>query len=63
LIGDDKYTGTLKNGVPEGNGIMKYANGDTYDGEWKDGKKNGYGTKVNAIDGSKYEGEYSNDKP
>ena len=42
---------------------MFYANGDTYDGEWKDGKKNGKGIKINQIDGSKYEGEYINDKP
>ena len=47
MIGDDKYTGTIKNGAPEGNGIMKFANGDIYDGEWKEGKKNGFGVKTN----------------
>jgi len=41
MIGEDKYTGTMKNGAPEGKGTMKYANGDSYEGEWKDGKKNG----------------------
>tara|TARA_B110000285_G_C15014599_1_gene558342 strand:+ start:62 stop:292 length:231 start_codon:yes stop_codon:yes gene_type:complete len=47
MIGDDKYTGTMKEGKPEGQGLMKYANGNIYEGEWKDGKKYGHGTKTN----------------
>ena len=52
MIGDDKYSGTMKDGLPEGKGLMKYANGDTYDGEFKEGKKNGFGLKINNFDGS-----------
>jgi len=34
---------------------MKWKNGDSYDGEWKNGKKNGYGVYV-SEDGQIYEG-------
>jgi hypothetical protein len=47
MIGDDKYTGTMKDGKPEGYGVMKYVNGSIYEGDWKDGKKNGKGKKTN----------------
>ena len=36
---------------------MSYPDGEKYFGEWKDGKLNGYGTKI-WSDGSKYVGEW-----
>ena len=36
-----------------GQGTMKYADGDQYEGEWKDGKRNGQGTYTWA-DGQEY---------
>ena len=39
-----------------GQGTMKYADGDQYEGEWKDAKRNGQGTYTWA-DGQKYVGD------
>jgi len=30
-----------------GKGLYKWVNGDTYDGEWKEGNKHGYGVWKN----------------
>jgi hypothetical protein len=38
-----------------------YSNGDVYDGEWVNGKKQGTGTYTRA-DGSVYDGEYNRDR-
>ena len=43
-----------------GRGVKTYANGDKYDGEWKDGKKHGRGV-FTWPSGSKYDGEYKDD--
>lgn len=40
---------------------MTHVNGDIYQGEWKDGKANGYGVFVDT-NGSMYEGEWLNDQ-
>jgi hypothetical protein len=45
----------LKNGKSDGYGIMEYADGDRYEGEWKDEKKHGYG-KYTYADGRTKEG-------
>jgi hypothetical protein len=44
-----------------GQGTLTYANGDKYEGEWKDDLKNGQGTFTWA-NGNKYVGEYKDDK-
>ena len=36
---------------------MRYNNGDTYDGEYKNDKKDGKGIYI-SIEGYKYEGEF-----
>lgn len=33
----------MKNGRPHGMGIFLYKNGETYEGQWAEGKKNGFG--------------------
>jgi len=43
-------------------GIQQYANGDKYEGEWYDNKKNGKGVFYYA-NGDVYEAEWKNGKP
>lgn len=42
-----------------GNGKYLYSTGDTYEGEFKNGRANGYGKTIHT-DGSTFEGEYNN---
>lgn len=42
-------------------GLCSYANGDTYDGQWKDDLKNDKGV-FTYNNGDLYEGEMGNDK-
>jgi hypothetical protein len=60
-----KYTGELKNSIPNGTGTMIYDNGDIYEGEWIDGLRHGNGifTTYNE-DGevATYNGNWENDK-
>jgi hypothetical protein len=60
-IGIGKYTGNLKDGKPEGKGVLTF-DGGTYDGEWKDGKPEGQGiityTGVATYTGGFLAGQY-----
>jgi antitoxin component YwqK of YwqJK toxin-antitoxin module len=47
-VSKDLYYGQSYNRLPNSNGIMKYSNGDIYNGEWKDGVKEGFGKLVTA---------------
>ena len=42
-------------------GIMKYSNGDKYDGNWINDAKNGQG-KMEYANGDIYNGRWKNDK-
>ena len=53
----DKYVGEIKNGKPNGQGILTFPNGNKYEGEWKDGKRHGQG-KYTTSSGRKYIGEW-----
>lgn len=44
-----------------GNGRLIHADGDSYEGEWKNDKANGQG-KYLHLDGAKYEGGWLEDK-
>ena len=57
FLNGDKYTGTVKDGKPNGFGVYFYADGDKYEGEFKDGKKNGRGI-LYSTNGNKYEHEF-----
>jgi len=60
LANGDTYEGPLLNGVPHGNGILKYAspgNRKRYDGEFINGVPNGLG-KIIYKDGEIYNGEF-----
>ena len=41
--------------------MKKIANGAKYEGQYKDGKRNGLGTLIYA-NGAKYEGQFKDDK-
>ena len=49
--GEDTYTGTFVNGLPEGKGEYKYKNGTSFSGYWKKGLKNGKGEFKNLVNG------------
>ncbi len=46
--------------TPHGRGIMRYANNDTYEGQWVNGLRQGKGQQTNA-DGSVYQGDFRAD--
>jgi hypothetical protein len=56
-----EYKGQVKNGKPNGLGVIIYPRGFKYVGEYKDGKRNGQGTWTHP-DGFKYVGEYKDGK-
>ena len=39
-----KYSGAFNNGMPDGDGVIYYANGESYKGDWAMGSFNGEGT-------------------
>jgi hypothetical protein len=47
------------NGLPEGNGVYRFANGDVFEGEFKAGKRNGKGVYTCAS-GTKQTGVFEN---
>ena len=53
------YHGDVKNGTPNGLGILIYKDGRKYEGYWKNGIWNGKG-KYSFNDGYGYEGEWKN---
>ena len=68
------YCGEIKNGTPDGNGMMILLNekdflnhcpgGQVYIGSFKDGQKNGSKGRIYTIKGNlKYVGKFKNDKP
>ena len=58
--GDGIYTGDLLGGVPNGNGSIRWLNGNTYEGQWKDGALHGYGTYVWYAENATYTGNWVN---
>ena len=41
--GKGKYTGPVKDGLPEGEGVITFDNGTSYKGTFKNGVENGHG--------------------
>ncbi|MEW6077584.1 MAG: AHH domain-containing protein [Thermodesulfobacteriota bacterium] len=54
---NEKYLGSLKNGIRCGRGTLYYSNGNKYEGEWSDNEKNGEGT-FHFSDGGTYTGSW-----
>ena len=57
---DDKYSGEVENGVPNGIGKLTDSYGGTHVGEWKNGEESGIGIRTWGVNGGKYIGEFSN---
>ena len=64
-----EYRGIMLNNKREIKGIMIYNNGEKYDGEWRNDKRNGKGIFISAHYyncknhiGMKYEGDFKDDK-
>ena len=55
------YQGQVKDGKPNGLGILIFPSGGKYVGSWKNGVKNGKGTTT-YQNGNKYVGEYKDGK-
>lgn len=55
------YEGNFKAKKAHGFGIMRWHEGDKYEGEWKDGLRCGKGYYFSKQDNAKYEGEYKDD--
>ena len=45
-VGTDTYEGTFKSGLPDGEGIYIWSNGNRYKGQFASGMKDGYGTMM-----------------
>lgn len=55
---NSKYVGSFRNGAPEGEGIMYFANGEQYSGQWEAGLFQGMGT-LKMMDGTEVKGYWS----
>lgn len=69
-IGIDSYYGKFSKGYPCGKGTYTWANGDTYTGSWKEGKRDGEGSltlklqdRDSILDGMWKEDRYMGKKP
>ena len=67
MPGGQTYVGQLNDsGLPHGKGMMTSPDGNSYDGDWKDGKKHGKGVftfgEGSQWKGDKYDGDYVDDK-
>lgn len=51
----------LQDGMIHGKGVLKHKNGEEYEGEFYNGKKDGMG-KWKDLEGNTYEGQWSNDR-
>lgn len=57
-VGDGTYTGQLSGGQPHGRGRIEWDDGNTYEGQWRDGLGDGYGTLVWRAAGTVYSGRW-----
>jgi hypothetical protein len=56
------YTGGLLNGKPEGTGKLTYRNGETYEGEFKNGQRHGKGKLTSWLDGDVLEVNFKDNR-
>ena len=56
------YSGEFKNDLPHGKGINIWPNGNVYEGECENGKRNGMGVYFNIRKKWRYEGQYKDGK-
>ena len=58
----EEYEGEYLNGLSHGEGKALYSNGDTYQGQWVEGKKQGIGTYFYNYFRAQYHGDWFNDE-
>ncbi|MBN2864143.1 MAG: hypothetical protein JXN62_13330 [Bacteroidales bacterium] len=58
----NEYKGEVFNGLPNGKGVIYYANGAKYEGDFRNGKKHGNGI-IKYVNLVTYEGGWENDLP
>lgn len=61
-----KFVGDFNDGVRHGSGVMTYVSGDSYSGEWVNGKREGFGELrffANNTVFAVLSGKWANDKP
>lgn len=59
MLGDHKYRGDLKEGIPHGNGEIKWSDCSHYSGNWSHGRMSGFGI-MTWPSGKRYEGAWEN---
>ena len=52
-IGIDNYKGEFKKGLPHGEGIYEWSTGEMYEGDWRNGMRDGVGTYYFFIQSGK----------
>ena len=62
-LNKEQYHGQTFGGMKEGYGVYYYENGDKYDGNWKNDKKEGKGYYFYNQTGEVYKGNFNNDLP
>jgi len=60
--GRGEYNGECRKRKHHGKGRMNYANGDHYDGDWVDGKREGTGTMYYRASNMEYTGDWRDDQ-
>ena len=55
------YEGTLHNDLPDGLGKATETDGTVYDGQWRAGMREGYGSETDGVTGVQYIGEWHED--
>ena len=58
----DRYDGLIKDGKPNGRGVVAGVDGTRYDGDFRDGIMAGHGT-LTLPNGDRYDGEWRDGKP
>ena len=56
-----KYKGQVKDGKPNGVGVLINIDGSKYVGEWKNGERNGFGKFTDYMERT-FEGEYKDNR-
>lgn len=61
MYGQHKYRGQMKDGIPHGDGEMKWQNCSVYKGKWDKGRMHGFGI-MTWPSGKRYEGNWNDNQ-